>query len=62
VIRANKLGSIKIKIEAIGTLASDAVEKPLKVIPEGIPKTITQSVFVVKNDSSLLDHEMITII
>jgi CD109 antigen len=52
VIRANKLGSINIKIDAIGTLASDALEKPLKVIPEGIPKTITQSIFVVKNVSS----------
>jgi CD109 antigen len=52
VIRANKIGSIKVKIEAIGTLASDALEKPLKVIPEGIPKTITQSVLVVKNGSS----------
>jgi CD109 antigen len=43
---------VKIKVDAIGTIASDSLEKPLKVIPEGIPKTITQSVLIMKNDSS----------
>jgi CD109 antigen len=52
VIRPNKLGSLKLQINATGTLASDAIEKLLNVIPEGIPKTITQSVLVMKNDSS----------
>lgn len=46
------LGSIKIKVDAFGTIASDSLVKPLKVVPEGIPKTITQSVLIMKNNSS----------
>lgn len=45
------MGFAKIKIDAIGNIASDSIEKQLKVIFEGVPKAITRSVLVVKNDS-----------
>lgn len=40
------------QISAVGPLAGDAILKPLKVIPEGVPKSITQSFLFSKNDTS----------
>lgn len=42
------------QIEAVGPLAGDSVLKPLKVIPEGISKSITQSALISKNVTSSL--------
>jgi CD109 antigen len=43
---------LKIQVNATGNVASDGVEKFLKVIPEGVPKTIVKSVLVMKNESA----------
>lgn len=51
VIRPKVLGFIDIAIEAVGPLAGDSILKPLRVIPEGILKTITQSALLSKQES-----------
>ena len=39
------------QIEAIGALAGDSISKPLRVNPEGIKKSVTQSVLIMKNET-----------
>lgn len=51
VIRPNILGSVKISVRARGAIF-DGLEKMLRVVPEGIPQSIANSVLVLKNDSS----------
>lgn len=46
------MGIFNIQIVAKGPLAGDGIEKPVRVIPEGIPRTITRSVMIVGNDPS----------
>jgi CD109 antigen len=52
VIKPKRLGLISLKVTALGSIARDAVEKPLRVIPEGIPKSITDSVLLMKKEAS----------
>lgn len=46
------LGFINFKISAVSPQAGDAIEKPLRVISEGLPRTITTSVLIVLDDST----------
>ncbi|XP_070502464.1 CD109 antigen-like [Chironomus tepperi] len=45
-IRPKILGFIPIEVIAKGPLAGDGIKKQLRVIPEGIPRSITSSVFI----------------
>jgi CD109 antigen len=47
--KATKLGILLIKVTAKGSLAGDAIEKSVKVIPEGVPKSITDTVLIYIN-------------
>jgi hypothetical protein len=48
-IQPNKFGSLEIKVSAIGTLASDKIVEVLNVVPEGVPKTISDSTSIKKD-------------
>jgi A-macroglobulin TED domain len=41
---------IKLKIDAVGKKLLDSIEKYLKVIPEGFPRSVTKSVLVARNN------------
>jgi len=45
-LKSNSLGFISFEIAAKGPLAGDGLKKQLRVIPEGIPRSITSSVFI----------------
>ncbi|XP_070502161.1 CD109 antigen-like [Chironomus tepperi] len=45
-MRPKTLGFIPIEVTAKGPLAGDGIKKQLRVIPEGIPRSITSSVFI----------------
>ncbi|CRK95539.1 CLUMA_CG009006, isoform C [Clunio marinus] len=60
VIKPKIIGFIDISVTAIGSLAGDSVVKPLKVIPEGIPKSITHSVLILKENSDTTFYQSLT--
>lgn len=51
-LKAKRIGIFNLKITARGPLAGDGLEKPLRVIPEGIPRTITSSALLIVNQQN----------
>ena len=45
-LRAKILGFVTLSVKAVGTTAGDAIEQKLRVVPEGIPKYITNSTII----------------
>ncbi|KAG5669928.1 hypothetical protein PVAND_000218 [Polypedilum vanderplanki] len=58
-IRPNTLGFVNMVITAKGTLAGDKIDKKLRVIPQGVPRSITSSVFYALNEHQI--HEKVTL-
>lgn len=62
-IKPTKIGILTFKVSAVSPQAGDAIEKPLRVISEGIPRSITTSTLLVldKSTSSLSSNLSIEI-
>lgn len=53
-------GFIDLKVKAIGNLAGDSISKPLRVVPNGVKKTNTDSVFISipENQTAIFSHDL----
>lgn len=52
-LKSSSLGFTSFEITAKGPLAGDGVKKQLRIIPEGIPRSLTSSVFIALDSKNL---------
>ncbi|KAG5668833.1 hypothetical protein PVAND_016756 [Polypedilum vanderplanki] len=61
-IKPNIVGSIYLKVSAKSPLAGDTIEKVLKVIHEGVQRTITNSILIVVDSNNPAENQTLSCI
>lgn len=58
-IAAKVIGFVTINVKAVGNSAGDGIEEKMRIVPEGVPKYITNGTFIQLTEDSVVNKSLI---